>query len=110
MNYKELNSFIKRYATQFRAKTAMLLTGDWGSGKSYYINQTLCPYLKKHKIQCVVVSLYGVDNLSELSKRIYLKLRLPTLSKKSEVKEYASIIGHSIVDNALFLKGLNIGV
>lgn len=110
MNYKELNSFIKRYATQYKTKTAMLLTGDWGSGKSYYINKTLCPYLKKHKVQCVVVSLYGVDNLSELSKRIYLRLRLPTLSKKSEVKEYASIIGHSIVDNALSLKGLNIGI
>ena len=110
MNYKELNSFIKRYATEYKTKTAMLLTGDWGSGKSYYINKTLCPYLKKHKVQCVVVSLYGVDNLSELSKRIYLRLRLPTLSKKSEVKEYASIIGHSIVDNALSLKGLNIGI
>ncbi len=109
MNYKELNSFIKRYATHYKTKTAMLLTGDWGSGKSYYINKTLCPYLKKHKVQCVVVSLYGVDNLSELSKRIYLRLRLPILSKKSEVKEYASIIGHSIVDNALSLKGLNIG-
>lgn len=110
MNYKELNSFIKRYATEYKTKTAMLLTGDWGSGKSYYINKTLCPYLKKHKVQCVVVSLYGVDNLTELSKRIYLRLRLPTLSKKSEVKEYASIIGHSIVDNALSLKGLNIGI
>ncbi len=110
MNYNELNSFIKRYATEYKTKTAMLLTGNWGSGKSYYINKTLCPYLKKHKVQCVVVSLYGVDNLSELSKRIYLRLRLPTLSKKSEVKEYASIIGHSIVDNALSLKGLNIGI
>lgn len=110
MNYKELNSFIKRYATQDKTKTAMMLTGEWGSGKSYYINKALCPYLKKHKVQCVVVSLYGVDSLSELSKRIYLRLRVPTLSKKSEVKEVASIIGHSIIDNALSLKGLNVGV
>ena len=55
MNYKELNSFIKRYATHYKTKTAMLLTGDWGSGISHYINLTLCPYLKKHKVQCVEV-------------------------------------------------------
>ncbi len=110
MSYEELCSFIKRYATQYRPKTAMLLTGDWGSGKSYYVNKTLCPYLKDNAIQCVVVSLYGVDNLNELSKRVYLRLRLPTLSKKSEVKEYVSIIGHNIVDNVLPLKGISIGV
>ncbi|SEW26677.1 hypothetical protein SAMN05216413_1755 [Ruminococcaceae bacterium KH2T8] len=110
MNYIDLNKFIKRYATQSKTKTAMLLTGDWGSGKSYYISNILCPYLKKRKVKCIVVSLYGVDNLTELSKRIYLRLRLPTFSKKSEAKEYVSIIGHSIIDNALSLKGVNVGV
>ena len=51
MSYEELCSFIKRYATQYRPKTAMLLTGDWGSGKSYYVNKTLCPYLKDNAIE-----------------------------------------------------------
>ncbi len=67
MNNEELNSYIERYATQYTTKTAVLLTGEWGSGKSYYINNVMRPYLKKRRIKCVVVSLYGVDNLAELS-------------------------------------------
>ena len=110
MNNDELNRFIERYATQYTTKTAVLLTGEWGSGKSYYINNSLCPYLKEHKVKCVVVSLYGIDNLSDLSKQIYLNLRCPPLAKESEVKEYISIVGHSIINNALSFKGVNINI
>ena len=108
MDNNELNAFIERYATQYTTKTAVLLTGEWGSGKSYYINNYLCPFLKEHKVKCVVVSLYGIDNLSDLSKQIYLNLRCPPLSKKSEAKEYVSIVGHSIIDNALSFKGIDV--
>lgn len=108
MNNNELNEFIERYATQYTTKTAVLLTGEWGSGKSYYINNSLCPYLKEHKVKCVVVSLYGIDNLPDLSKQIYLNLRCPPLANKSEAKEYVSIVGHSIINNALSFKGVNI--
>ena len=108
MNNDDLNAFIERYATQYTTKTAVLLTGEWGSGKSYYINNSLCPFLKEHKVKCVVVSLYGIDNLSDLSKQIYLNLRCPPLANKSEAKEYVSIVGHNIINNALSFKGINV--
>ena len=37
MDNNELNAFIERYATQYTTKTAVLLTGEWGSGKTYFI-------------------------------------------------------------------------
>lgn len=110
MKCEEINSFIERYATQYTTKTAVLLTGEWGSGKSYYINNVMRPYLKKKKIRCVIVSLYGVDNLAELSKQIYLNLRGLSPKKKSEAREYLSIVGHNIINNALSFKGLSINV
>ena len=108
MDNNELNAFIERYASQYTTGTAVLLTGEWGSGKSYYINNSLCPFLKEHNVKCVVVSLYGIDNLSDLSKQIFMKLRFPALSYKSEAVECASLIGHSIINNALSFKGVNI--
>ena len=108
MNNDDLNAFINRYATQYTTQTAVLLTGEWGSGKSYYINNVMKPYLKENKVKCVVVSLYGVDNLEELSRQIYLNLRFPPSNKKSEKKQILSIVGRNIINNALSLKGLNI--
>lgn len=108
MNSDELNLFIARYATQYATKTAMMLTGAWGSGKSYYINKVMVPYLKKREVKCVVVSLYGVHNLADLSKQIYLSLRGLKPKKKSETKEYLSIVGRSIINNALAFKGVSI--
>lgn len=110
MNIDELNSFISRYAKEYKTKTAMLLTGEWGVGKSYYIKESLIPYLEDNKIQSVVVSLYGVDNLSGLSKQIFLQLRFPTLSQKSEIKEYASIVGGNVVNNLLSMKGISFSI
>ena len=110
MKSDELNQFVKQYAKHDKTRTALMLTGEWGSGKSYYVNNELCPFLKRNSIKCVLVSLYGIDSISELAKQIYLRLRFPTFSKKSEVKETVSIIGLNILFNVLSLKGLSISV
>lgn len=110
MNNDELSDYIVRYATTDITKTAILLSGKWGSGKSYYISNNLCEKLKGKKIKHVVVSLYGVDSLTELSKQLYCSLRLPTFTKKSETKNAISIIAHTIINNALSFKGISIDI
>ena len=54
---------------------AFLLTGTWGCGKTYYIKNELFPIIEKKKEgECsfipIMVSLYGIENLSDLPKRI----------------------------------------
>lgn len=54
---------------------AFLLTGTWGCGKTYYIKNELFPIIeKKQDGECsfipIMVSLYGIENLSDLPKRI----------------------------------------
>lgn len=87
MNYTELNNFIKHYIKNDKTQRAIMLTGGWGIGKSHYIQNELIPFLSSDengKYQCIVVSLYGLSKLSEISKTIYLESRMRILNKKSE--------------------------
>ena len=87
MNYDELNNFIKHYIENDKTQRAIMLTGGWGIGKSHYIQNELIPFLlsdENSAHQCIVVSLYGLSRLSEISKTIYLESRMKFINKKSE--------------------------
>ena len=73
--------------TEDKTKSAIMLTAPWGTGKSYYIQNELKPFLEKEengKIKCLTVSLYGLKNLFEVSKALYLESRIGFLNKTSE--------------------------
>lgn len=76
MTQKELNEYILHYITEDKTRSAIMLTAPWGTGKSYYIQNELIPFLRgngNHK--CIVVSLYGLNELAEISRNIYLEMR-----------------------------------
>ena len=59
MTNGELNQFILHYLTKDKTHSAIMLTGSWGTGKSYYIQNVLVPFLKEdHKKECVTVPPY----------------------------------------------------
>ena len=105
MNHDELNEFIKNYLERDKTHSAILLTAPWGAGKSYYIQNELKPFLneidnckddyperpksrKKHNNpnRCLIVSLYGLNTISELSKELFLEDKLPVFLKKKKGK------------------------
>ncbi len=111
MNTEKLTEYIKNYLENDRTRSAILLTGAWGCGKSYYIQNTLVPELNKNEEnRCIVVSLYGVKTLEALSKSIYLEIRAKALSKKSEGLNAAKIIGKTVVKGIASFFGVNINV
>lgn len=72
MTTEELNNYIMHYLEKDKTRTAIMLTGEWGSGKTYYIENKLVPLLQDgKKSRCVVISLYGLEGISEISKSIY---------------------------------------
>lgn len=75
MNTKELTEYIKNYLENDRTRSAIMLTGEWGCGKSYYIQNTLIPEIANGgENRCIIVSLYGIKTLEALSKSIYLDM------------------------------------
>lgn len=87
MTYQELNQYILHYMTEDKTKSAIMLTAPWGTGKSYYIQNELKPFLEKEEngnIKCLTVSLYGLKSLYEVSKALYLESRFGFLNKSSE--------------------------
>ena len=89
MTNKELNLYIQHYIEKDKTGRAIMLTGAWGTGKSYYIKKDLVPYLAKTENgahSCIVVSLYGLNNTSEISKAIYLEARLKGIKDKIETE------------------------
>lgn len=100
MTNEELNSYILHYLTKDKTNSAIMLTGDWGTGKSYYIQHSLKPFLEKDengKHSCVIVSLYGLKDTAEISKSIYLGTRLKFLNTVSESAATAKFAGRTIV-------------
>lgn len=88
-----------------------MLTGEWGSGKTYYIEKDLVPFLKDNKVTSVVVSLYGLDDISMISKSIYMELRMSTLGgKHSETVTTGKVIAKNVLKNITGLAGINLGL
>ena len=90
MTYQNLNQYILHYLTEDKTKSAIMLTAPWGSGKSFYIQNELKPFLEKEENgshKCLVVSLYGLKELSEISKVLYLESRAKFLNNNSEKME-----------------------
>ncbi len=116
MTYDEMNNFILNYLKNDKTGRAIMLTGEWGSGKSYYVKNTLKPFLEdkdngKHK--CVIVSLYGLSDTSEISKAIYMELRTikkaPTSETGNTAKVVGKIVGKTIFNGLVNKIGFDIG-
>lgn len=112
MTEVELNNYIKHYLEEDKTHTAIMLTGEWGSGKTYYVENVLAPFLKNENKnnRCIIVSLYGLENISDISKSIYMELRMKALEKKSEVKATGKLIAKTIVKSAAGIFGIDVNM
>jgi len=111
MTNDELNHYIKHYIEKDKTGRAIMLTGAWGIGKSYYIKNNLVPFLEKSENgshQCVVVSLYGLSSLSEISKSIYLEARLKNLGFNSGAGKRTLLIAKTLIKGAASHFGIDL--
>jgi hypothetical protein len=98
MTNDELNEYIKHYLEEDKTHSAIMLTAPWGTGKSYYIQNKLMPFIDSdEEKRCIVVSLYGLKDLHEISKSIYLEIRAKAFAKKSEKLSTGKLIGKTII-------------
>lgn len=111
MTTTELNEYIKHYLEKDKTHTAIMLTGEWGSGKTYYVENVLTPFLQEGgKNRCVVISLYGLETISDISKNIYMELRMKALEKESEVWAAGKLIAKTVVKGVAGIFGIDVGM
>ena len=107
MTYDELNGFILNYLKNDITGRALMLTGEWGSGKSHYVKNVLKPFLVTKKKKCIIVSLYGLSDITEISKAIFLELH-PFIKKISPAKNAAKVFGKTLLNVASYKIGFDI--
>lgn len=109
MTTEVLNNYILHYLKNDKTQTAIMLTGEWGSGKTYYIKNELVPFLQDNNATAVVVSLYGLSDISMISKSIYLELRMGKLAgKQSETMVTGKILAKNVFKNLTGMVGINL--
>ena len=122
MTADELNGYIMHYLEEDKTHTAIMLTGEWGSGKTYYVENVLVPFLQKEKKnripflkrgkenRCVVISLYGLEELSDISKSIYMELRMKALDKDSEALATGKLVAKTIAKGVAGFFGIDVNM
>lgn len=77
----ELNLFIRSEENN----GALLITGEWGCGKSYLIKKYVDDLNSKKEFAIAVISLFGVDNIASLNAKVrdaYLEFTSSVLERK----------------------------
>ena len=95
----KLINILLDYVKDNTYKQAVLIDGEWGSGKTFFIKEKLIPELKRNysEYSILYISLYGLDSCSQLMNEIY-------------EAQYSNIIRKNLGDSKgeLLEKGLNI--
>jgi len=85
-NQPAMNGHIETYLDYYcdlphAPEFAVLLKGQWGSGKTWFINEYRKKLEEKKKYKCLYVSLYGMTSFSEIENSFFQQLH-PILSSK----------------------------
>jgi nucleoside-triphosphatase THEP1 len=100
---KHIEINIKQYLVQKSPEYAILISGKWGSGKTFFIDN----FIENNEIKdtkFLKISLFGIKNISEINNKIIFKL----LSIKEGLWSNATKIGVKVLDS--YGKKLNLSI
>lgn len=88
---QKIINVVKDYLTR-ETNNALLITGQWGVGKTYFFNNTLSEKIKEINIKGkknsnytpIRVSLFGVANIDDIGRKIFTEL-FPRLEKGMKI-------------------------
>lgn len=88
---QHIHEFLKYYIIELdQPEYAVLLSGKWGSGKTFFINQVTNKYQNEKNI--VKVSLFGLKSKEDIHKQVLLKLF--NIDDIHDVSVTAKLVGH----------------
>jgi len=94
MKEDQINQAIQDYLLTENTSYALMISGKWGSGKTFHWKTYLSPKIIKQtkntnsshentNFRSIYISLYGIENTEEISKRIFLELIPKTGASKA---------------------------
>lgn len=111
MTSQEMNNFIKNYIESSKLRSAIMINGPWGIGKSYYIENDLVPFIKKEcDYDIIQISLYGLTTIKDLIKQIYMEVRAKKLICKNEKLAVGKIVAKSILNGITSFFNINTNI
>lgn len=103
---------IVEYVKDDRYKQAVMLDGEWGSGKTFFIKNRLKLRLEKelNNKKVYYISLYGLSETKEIYKEIYTMMLEDRINRTKALEKLKEKIGHKTVDKGskVVKKGANI--
>lgn len=83
LNGNDRNKLIFNYLVNDKTDSAILISGAWGVGKTFYVRHKLIPYLESNNKKVVYVSAYGVKDIESLSKYILTESKFKKFNSKA---------------------------
>lgn len=109
MKNKDIVEYIKHYVERDISKGAIMLTGSWGIGKSYFIQNSLLKAMQcDNENKCAVISLYGLKSVDEISKSIYFELRAGFLNADKESVAAGILTAKTVVRGVTSFLGIDL--
>ena len=71
MNQEQIKQAINTYLDANRTDYAVMISGDWGSGKTYLLKENINSEIKNKDLRLIYVSLIGLNSEEKLQKKIY---------------------------------------
>lgn len=118
MSGNEIIDYVNNYINKSNYNYAVLIDGSWGSGKTYFIKNSLVPALeaneKNRKSQngkpdnrkIIYISLYGISSKEELDFQILLEVMpFKKIFKRKDIK-LASNIGKAVISGISSFYGI----
>ncbi len=104
MSSKEhIKQVTQKYIKSKVIDTAIMINGEWGSGKTFFLTKELCPFIEEELGKKIIyISLNGLSKIDDISKEIFIKtfsknnINLPNWVNK--IKPYGIEVGKIIFD------------
>lgn len=102
---EEIINIILKYIDENIYNYAVMIDGEWGCGKTYFVREALIPAIAKYeevkpeekKRRIIYTSLYGVNSVDEISKQIIVNTYLERVGKaKGLIQTSSKIFGAAL--------------
>lgn len=118
----EIVAALIKYVDEDLYSYAVMIDGEWGCGKTYFIKERLCSELEEHekskeqkegykRKRVIYLSLYGVKSIEEVSKQILMESYLSKAGNaKGILKKGAEVTGTMlpVLFDVIKMKGLEL--